>query len=170
MTPPSVLAAFLGGYFGGLVPDRVLLLGIAVVLTWNGADLLLELRAPRRAERPWLAAVVAGCTIGLIGGAVGLILGTLRMPALIGSIGIDAHRAVGTNLLVGFFLGISGLVGHALRTEVDWRLLGVCVAATVPAAWWGARLTGRLSAPAIKRSLGGALLAVAAAIAVAALV
>jgi uncharacterized membrane protein YfcA len=168
MTPPSVLAAFLGGYFGGLVPDRLLLLGIAVVLTWNGADLLLELRAPRRAERPWLAAVVAGCAIGLLGGAVGLILGTLRMPALIGSIGIDAHRAVGTNLLVGFFLGISGLVGHALRTEVDWRLLGVCVAATVPAAWWGARLTGSLSAPAIKRSLGAALLAVAVAIAAAA--
>jgi hypothetical protein len=108
--------------------------------------------------------------IGLLGGAVGLILGTLRMPALLGSIGMDAHRAVGTNLLVGFFLGISGLVGHALRDEVDWRLLAVCVAATVPAAWWGARLTGRLSARAIKRSLGAALLAVAAAVAVAALV
>jgi uncharacterized membrane protein YfcA len=170
MTPPSVVAAFVGGYFGGVLPDSALLLAIAAVLAWNGTDLLLELRAPRRAERPWLAAVVAGSVIGLLGGAVGLILGTLRMPALLGSVGMDAHRAVGTNLLVGFFLGISGLIGHALRGEVDWRLLAVCVAATVPAAWWGARLTGRLSARAIKRSLGAALLAVAAAIAVAALV
>jgi uncharacterized membrane protein YfcA len=170
MTPPSVLAAFLGGYFGGIVPDRVLLLAIAVVLIWNGTDLLLELRAPRRAERPWLAAVVAGCVIGLLGGAVGLILGTLRMPALLGSVGVDVHRAVGTNLLVGFFLGISGLVGHALRDEVDWRLLVVCATATVPAAWWGARLTGMFSAPTIKRALGAALLAVAAAVAVAAFV
>jgi uncharacterized membrane protein YfcA len=170
MTPPSVLAAFVGGYFGGVLPDRALLLAIAAVLAWNGLDLLLELRTPRRAERPWLAAVVAGCVIGLLGGAVGLILGTLRMPALLGSIGVDAHRAVGTNLLVGFFLGISGLIGHALRDEIDWRLLAVCVAATMPAAWWGARLTGRLSARAIKRSLGAALLAVAAAIAVAAFV
>jgi uncharacterized protein len=170
MTPPSVVAAFVGGYFGGVLPDRALLLAIAAVLAWNGVDLLLELRTPRRARRPRLAAVVAGCLIGLLGGAVGLILGTLRMPALLGSVGMDAHRAVGTNLLVGFFLGISGLVGHALRDEVDWRLLTVCVAATVPAAWWGARLTGRLSARAIKRSLGAALLAVAVAIAVAALV
>jgi uncharacterized membrane protein YfcA len=170
MTPPSVVAAFVGGYFGGVLPDRALLLAIAAVLAWNGVDLLLELRTPRRARRPRLAAVVAGCLIGLLGGAVGLILGTLRMPALLGSIGMDAHRAVGTNLLVGFFLGISGLVGHALRDEVDWRLLTVCVAATVPAAWWAARLTGRLSARAIKRSLGAALLAVAVAIAVAALV
>jgi uncharacterized membrane protein YfcA len=170
MTPPSILAAFLGGYFGGLVPDRVLLLAIAVVLTWNGLDLLLDLRAPRRAERPWLAAVLAGSIIGLLGGAVGLILGTLRMPALLGSIGIDAHRAVGTNLVVGFFLGVSGLIGHSLRGEIDWGLLGLCAAVTVPAAWWGARLTGRLSAGMIKRALGAALLAVAAAVAVAALV
>ena len=170
MTPPSVLAAFVGGYFGGVVPDSALLLVIAVVLAWNGVDLLLELRAPRRAERPWIAAVVAGSLIGLLGGAVGLILGTLRMPALLGSVGMEAHRAVGTNLFVGFFLGSSGLVGHALRGEVDWRLLAVCVATTVPAAWSGARLTGRLSARAIKRALGGALLAVAAAVGVAALV
>jgi uncharacterized membrane protein YfcA len=170
MTPPSVLAAFVGGYFGGVLPNLALLLAIAAVLAWNGIDLLFELRKPRRAKRPWLAAVVAGSVIGLLGGAVGLILGTLRMPALLGSVGMDAHRAVGTNLLVGFFLGVSGLLGHAVRDEVDWRLLALCVAATVPAAWWGAHLTGRLSARAIKRCLGGALLAVAAAIAVTAVV
>jgi uncharacterized membrane protein YfcA len=75
---------------------------------------------------------------------------------------------VGTNLFVGFFLGVFGFVGHALRLEVDWALLGVCVAATVPAAWIGARLTGRLSARAVRRSVGVALLAVAAAIGIAA--
>ena len=170
MTPPSVAAAFLGGYFGGLVPERVLLAAIAVLLAWNGAQLLLELRTPRRVGRPRLAAVLTGAAIGLIGGAVGLILGTLRMPALLGSIGLDAHRAVGTNLFVGFFLGLAGFAGHAARLEVDWTLLIVCVCATVPAAWIGARIAGRLSERALRRWIGAALLTVSVAIAVVAAV
>ena len=52
MTPPSIAAAFLGGYFGGLVPDTILLGAIAAVLAWNGLQLLVALRTPRRAERP----------------------------------------------------------------------------------------------------------------------
>jgi uncharacterized protein len=168
MTPPSVAAAFLGGYFGGLLPEPLLLAVIAALLAWNGVQLLFELGAPRRARRPHLAAAVAGALIGLIGGAVGLILGTLRMPALLGSVGLDIYRAVGTNLLVGFFLGVFGFAGHAARMEVDWTLLAVCVAATVPAAWLGARLTGTLSERAVRRWLGVALLAVAVAVGIAA--
>ncbi|HEY3070905.1 MAG TPA: sulfite exporter TauE/SafE family protein [Gaiellaceae bacterium] len=166
MTPPSVAAAFLGGYFGGLVPDTILLGVIAAVLAWNGLQLLVALRTPRRAERPRLAAVVAGAVIGVVGGAVGLILGTLRMPALLGSVGLDARLAVGTNLVVGFFLGVSGFAGHAARLEVDWSVLAVSLAAAVPGAWLGARLTGKLSEEALKRAIGATLLVVAVAIAV----
>jgi uncharacterized membrane protein YfcA len=166
MTPPSVAAAFLGGYFGGRIPDRALLAGIAALLAWNGAQLLLVLEAPRRARRPRLAAVIAGGVIGAVGGAVGLILGTLRMPALLGSVGLDARSAVGTNLVVGFFLGVFGFAGHAVRLEVAWTLLAVCLGAAVPGAWLGACLTGTLSEAVLRRAIGAVLLAVAAAIAV----
>jgi uncharacterized protein len=168
MTPPSVVAAFAGGYLAHTVPEELLLGAIAALLAWNGFQLLLELGAPRRAASPRLAAVVGGGVIGLVGGAVGLILGTLRMPALLGPVGLDAHRAVGTNLVVGFFLGVAGFAGHAAQSEVDWTLLAVCVAATVPAAWAGARLAGRLSERAIKRTLGAVLIAVAVVIGVSA--
>jgi uncharacterized membrane protein YfcA len=168
MTPPSVAAAFAGGYFAHRVPEDLLLGAIAAVLAWNGLQLLLALGAPRSVGRPRLAAVLAGGLIGLLGGAVGLILGTLRMPALLGTVGLDAHRAVGTNLVVGFFLGVSGFAGHLLQSEVDWALLGICVAATVPAAWAGARLGGRLSEEALKRAIGAVLLVVAVALVVAA--
>ena len=161
MTPPSVAAAFAGGYLAHSLPEELLLGAIAVVLGWNGVQLLREARTPRQAERPHLAAALAGALIGLLGGAVGLILGTLRMPALLGSIGLDAHRAVGTNLAVGFFLGVAGFAGHAVRADVDWTLLAVCVGATVPAAWAGARLTGRLSERALRRAIGLILVAVA---------
>jgi len=139
---------------------------IAVALLWNGVQLLFEVGAPPRARNPRLAAVVAGSVIGLIGGAVGLILGTLRMPALLGRVGLPAARAVGTNLVVGFFLGVAGFAGHAAQLEVDWPVLGVSIAAAVPGTLLGARLTGRMSERTLKRAIGAALVAVGLAIAV----
>ena len=165
MTPPSVGAAFLGGYLGHAVPARALLFVIAAVLAWNGLDLLCDLRAAPDVRRPRAAAVVSGAAIGLLGGLVGLILGTLRLPALVRSIGLTPHLAVGTNLVVGFFLGVFGFLGHLVRLEVEWAVLAVSIAGAVPGAWVGARLTGRLSERALRRAIGIALLAVAAALA-----
>jgi len=76
---------------------------------------------------------------------------------------------VGTNLVVGFFLGASGFLGHVARLEVEWAVLGVSLAGALPGAWLGSRLTGRLSELALKRAIGGALLIAAAAIGLAAL-
>jgi uncharacterized membrane protein YfcA len=166
MTPPSVIGAFLGAYFGHAVPAGLLLGAIAAVLAWSGLDLLLELRAAPESHRPRLAAAVAGALIGLLGGAVGLILGTLRIPALIRSVGLPAHTAVGTNLVVGFFLGVAGFLGHLVRLEIEWLVLAVSLAGAIPGAWLGARYTGRIDERMLRRLLGAALLAVAAAIAV----
>jgi hypothetical protein len=167
MAPPSVAGAFAGGYVAHAVPSRLLLAGIAAVLAWNGLDLLLELRAAPDSRRPRLAAVVSGGLIGLLGGAVGLILGTLRMPALLRSVGLPAHTAVGTNLVVGFFLGAAGFAAHLVRLEVEWLVLLVCLAGAVPGAWLGARHAGRIPEEALRRLIGVALLLVAVAIAVA---
>ncbi len=169
MAPPSILGAFVGAYFGHAVPDRLLLGGIAVVLAWSGLDLLFELRAAPDSHRPRLAATVSGGLIGLLGGAVGLILGTLRMPALIRSVGLPAHTAVGTNLVVGFFLGTAGFAGHLIRSEVEWVLLAVSLAGAIPGAWLGARSTGRFDERTLRRLIGTALLVVSVTIAVTAL-
>jgi uncharacterized membrane protein YfcA len=170
MAPPSLLGAFVGGYFAHALPGRLLLAAIAVVLAWNGLDLLFELRAAPDSHRPRLAAAVSGGLIGLLGGAVGLILGTLRMPALIRSVGLPAHTAVGTNLVVGFFLGAAGFAAHLVRSEVEWDVLAVSLVGTVPGAWLGARSTGRLDERMLKRLIGLALVLVAVTIAVTAAV
>jgi uncharacterized membrane protein YfcA len=54
-----------------------------------------------------------------------------------------------------------------VRLEVDWPVLAVSVAAAVPGAWLGARLTGRMSEATLKRAIGAALVAVGLAIAAA---
>ena len=169
MAPPSIAGAFLGGLFGSAAPDRLLLALIALVLLYSGIDLLVGMSpTPARPGDPRLVAGAAGALIGLLGGAVGLILGTLRLPALLKGVGMTPHRAVGTNLVVGFFLGVSGFLGHLARLEIEWAILAVSVAAALPGAWLGARLTGRLSESALRRAIGLALVVVAVVIGIAA--
>jgi uncharacterized protein len=106
--------------------------------------------------------VASGFGIGLLGGLVGLILGTLRVPALIRYVGETAHRAVGTNLVVGLALGLAGVVGHT-PSGVDWTLLLVGSVASIPGALVGSRLTGRLSEPQLLTAIGVVLMVVGAA-------
>jgi uncharacterized protein len=95
--------------------------------------------------------------IGFLGGVVGLILGSLRMPALLRFVGADATRAVGTNLLVGVCVGIAGIAAHA-PSGVDWTLFAIGSAASVPGALLGARLTGRLDERRLLQAVGAILL------------
>ena len=99
----------------------------------------------------------------MFGGFVGLILGALRLPALLRFIGTDAFRAVGTNAAVGFCLGVAGLLGH-LTGGVDWTLLAVGAASSVPGSILGARLTGRLDERQLLRAVGFVLLVAGAAL------
>jgi uncharacterized protein len=101
--------------------------------------------------------VIAGATIGFLGGIVGLILGSLRMPALLRFVGAEPLRAIGTNLLVGVCVGIAGIAAHA-PSGVDWTLFGVGAAASIPGALLGSRLTGRLDERRLLRAVGGILL------------
>ena len=157
MTPPSVVGAIAGGYLSGELPGDLLLGVIAAALLYFGIDLL----RPREKPKPrdggegldFRAAALAGGLIGLLGGLVGLILGALRMPALLRYVGESPTMAVGTNLAVGVFVGAAGVLGHS-PSGVDWELLGIGAAASIPGAVLGARLTGRLSEASLMRAIG----------------
>jgi uncharacterized membrane protein YfcA len=162
MAPPSMAGAVAGGYLSGVLPDDVLLVTIGVVLLYFGVDLLRgdhpQARRTGRSggELDIRAAVVTGAAVGVLGGLVGLILGALRMPALLRYVGETAARAVGTNLAVGVCVGIAGVLGHT-PDGVDWDLLAIGSAASVPGALLGARLTGRLSERQLLRAIGAML-------------
>ena len=172
MAPPSVAGALAGGYLAGVVPRSALLLSIAAVLVYSGIDLLRRRPVARGREGRGLdvrAAVLSGAVVGLLGGFVGLILGSLRMPALLRLVGETPSRAVGTNLVVGVLVGVAGLVGHLPGAAPDAELLLVGAAASIPGALLGARLTGRLSEPQLVRAIGVVLVAAGLAAAVQAL-
>jgi len=172
MAPPSVAGAVLGGYLAGVIDEDLLLGCIAAVLLYSGIDLLR--RRPRTAPAARggtgepgprdfnrSAAVLSGALIGVLGGLVGLILGTLRVPALLRFVGEPVRRAVGTNLTVGVCVGIAGALGHLPSVAPDWWIAAAGSAASIPGAVLGARLTGRLSELQLLRVIGAVLLVAA---------
>ena len=171
MAPPSMAGAAVGGLASGSVPGNALLLAIGATLLVFGVDLIRP-RAPTASAGETRvsirAALLSGATIGLLGGFVGLILGSLRIGALLRFVGADAFRAVGTNVAVGFCLGVAGVLGH-LSGGVDWTLLAVGAAASVPGSIVGARLTGRLDERQLLRAVGIILLVAGGALVVQAL-
>jgi hypothetical protein len=160
MARPSVLGAVAGGLLSGAIPGDLLLLAIGITLLAFGVDLVRPRRGANRRRPDEVsprAALISGFAIGLLGGFVGLILGALRIGALLRFVGADAFRAVGTNVTVGFCLGAAGVLGH-LAGGVDWTLLALGAAASMPGSLLGARLTGRLNDRQLLRAVGVVLL------------
>lgn len=150
MAPSSLVGAVVGGLLAGVLPERILLFAIGLIVLYGAYEVARYRRprvtkssAPSRSALLFNAALI-GFGVGVLGGFVGLILGSLRLPALVKYVGISPGAAVGTNAAVGVVVGIGGLVGH-LPSGIDWDLLLVGAAAAMPAAYLGARFTGRLS-------------------------
>jgi uncharacterized membrane protein YfcA len=166
MAPPSTAGAVAGGYLAGTIPEALLLAIIAAVLVQSAIELLRRPPSPRTDGdgRPLdvRAAVLSGALIGVLGGLVGLILGSLRMPALLRWIGETPRRAVGTNVTVGVFVGVAGALAHLPNAAPDVDVILVGGAASIPGALLGSRLTGRLSEPALIRAIAVVLLVAAA--------
>src|SRR5262249_12516711 len=159
MAPVSVVRAVAGSAVAAALPGDTLLVVLGVALLAFGVALLRPHRprneAPRHGGLP--AAVVSGALIGFLGGVVGLILGSLRMPALLRFVGADAARAIAPNLLVGVCVGIAGIAAAA-PSGVDWTLFAIGSAASIPGALLGARLTGRLDEGRLLQAVGVILL------------
>ena len=126
MAPPSIVGAVAGGYLAGAIPDSLLLAVIAAVLIQSAVELLRNPPKPAGGDGGELdirAAVASGAVIGLLGGLVGLILGSLRMPALLRWVGETPQRAVGTNVTVGVFVGVAGALAHLPNAAPDVDLI-----------------------------------------------
>jgi uncharacterized protein len=146
MAPPSLAGGILGGVISGLLPQRLLLGVISIVVLYGALEVSRHRRRREPAETPsesWVMPVAIAFAVGVLGGLVGLILGTLRLPAMVKWLGTTPKAAVGTNAATGVVVGVGGLIGH-LAGGVDWDLLAAGCAGAVPGAYLGAHLTGRL--------------------------
>jgi uncharacterized membrane protein YfcA len=169
MAPPSLLGGIAGGLVSGLLPQRLLLAVIALVVLYGAVEISRHTRRLQRAPKPVQpapsdpvadhdrgVAILIAFAVGVLGGLVGLILGTLRLPAMVRWLGTAPKAAVGTNAATGVIVGIGGLIGH-IAGGVDWNLLAAGCVGAVPGAYLGAHLTGRLDDEALLKTIAAIL-------------
>ena len=81
--------------------------------------------------------------VGLLGGFVGLALGTMRLPALL-LLGIPVPIAAGTNILVSTLSALTGSVRHLREGRVNLRVVMVMGIPAMVGAFVGGFASGRL--------------------------
>ena len=163
MAPASLVGAIAGGLISGAVPDTPLLVAIGLIVIYGAWEVYRYERPPGgdgAGTVPRTALVSAagvGLVVGILGGFVGLILGSMRLPAMVRYVGVSPYAAVGTNAAVGVIVGLGGLVGH-LPGGIDWNLFAAGCVGGVPGAYLGAHLTGRLDEHVLLRACAAVLL------------
>jgi hypothetical protein len=177
---PGIIGAFVGGFASGLIPEALLIGLVGVLLVWQGVELgmrasktkaetasakIQQSRVQARGLARWTigqvtAEAMVGLAVGLLGGAVGLILGTVRLPALIKILKIDPRIAAGSNLVIGFLMGCFGWLGHVSRGQVDYPVLTLMGITGMIGNYHGAHWTGKLSLRNLLYLMAAVLLAV----------
>ena len=175
---PAIAGSFMGGIYADLVSRMILLLIVALLLVWSSLMMIVravaELRnrslsdedGDARSGRGDLNSKTVvresflGFGIGLMGGAVGLALGVLRMPALVHVLKMKPSLAAGTNLALTILVGTSGFTGHLISGRVDWLLVSVIGIPAMNGMFAGSRMTGTVDAAKLRLVLGIVLLAV----------
>ena len=170
MGGPAFAGAFIGGFLGGKVSESILLSAAGLLVLWQGIELRMRGRSVAAADdfvteysgKRMVLGGGMGLAVGLLGGAVGLILGSIRLPALIRVLKVDPRIAAGTNLVIGFVMGSLGWVGHAIKGDVDYQLLILMGASAAVGSYFGAKLTGKVDLATLVGAMGYVLLAVGA--------
>lgn len=182
MGGPAILGAFIGGYFADVVPLWLLLVAVSGLMVWSAIWLIywslrvinLRRRYPRLRYRKSFTGAeysgidlrraaregIAGLAVGVVGGAVGLVLGVLRMPALL-AMRIDPHKAAGTNLAITVLVGVSGFGGHVLRGDIDWLLVILVGIPGTLGMYIGTKMANRFDAVVLRLIVGAVVFLVA---------
>ncbi|MFL6456763.1 MAG: sulfite exporter TauE/SafE family protein [Nitrososphaeraceae archaeon] len=101
-----------------------------------------------------------GFGIGFVGGLVGLIIGSIRLPAMISVLKMETKEAIGTNLAVSSLTGASSLVGHLINGNVDFLIMITMGPAAMLGGYMGAKYTNRFSEGSLKLIIGIVLIVV----------
>ena len=177
MGTPAIVGAFIGGLLSGPAPENLLISLAGALILWQGVEFSLLARrrmqtqaagnglladdldgAPGRFTPTRVGAIAGiGAGVGVLGGAIGLVLGTVRLPLLIRILRVDPRIAAGTNLFIGMVMGAVGWVGHLLHGQLDWTLVALLGPTAIVGSYVGARLTGRINLNGLILVMGLAL-------------
>lgn len=102
-----------------------------------------------------------GLLVGLLGSLIGVGGGFFVVPFLLHADKFAKESASAASLGVVLLSAISGTLANAKRKRIDYRTGVVLAAGTLPGAWYGRLVIGKLTERQFAYSFGGLLVAVA---------
>jgi uncharacterized membrane protein YfcA len=102
-----------------------------------------------------------GFGVGLLGGMVGLVLGSIRMPAMISILKLPTRIAIGTNLASSAFMGTMGVIGHLINNNIDFVILTLMGPTAMLGAFLGSKFTNKINESNMKFVISIVLIAIA---------
>ena len=94
--------------------------------------------------------VYSSLVIGILTGLLGIGGGVISVPLLIYGYGAKTRTAIGTSLFIVFMSGSYGTVEHALRGNVDLRLVVSLMIGSTICAQLGAMTTRKIEVSSIR--------------------
>jgi uncharacterized protein len=184
MAITGAAGAFIGSFLTSYIPVVLLLSAIGLIVSYEsfvlirGSKMKSKDNNYKHSKPDWnenshgnyaslnktkliILESIIGFGVGFLGGLVGLVLGSIRMPAMISVLKMEPRIAVGTNLAAASIMGVSGLIGHVINNNIDYLVLMIMGSAAMIGGYTGAKYTNRFSETNLKRIIGLVLIIVA---------
>jgi len=158
---PSMVAAFLGGYFAFQIPEIFLLIIMIFCLVLSGLVMTfykISEFEDKPSKKNSIYEILVGIFISYFGGTVGLALGVLRVPAFVYFLRMNIKKAGGINLFLSVLVGISAYLGHSFSGGFDYLLVLSVVLPTVIGMYFGSRFVAIANDNQLRKILGVTLL------------
>ena len=156
---PSIIAAFLGGYYAVHFSERFIIITISICLFISGLVLFFNNSYEQednlnQGKLNSIKELFLGIFIAYFGGLIGIALGVLRVPALVYFLKMNIKTAGGVNLLLTVFIGSAAFLGHSFAGVIDYNLIFVVVLPTMIGMYLGSRKVMDLNQKFLNKFVG----------------
>jgi len=177
--PPTDIMAFVGGYFSALISENILQGLLAAILLLAGALMIKkksESGVYRRPTKPWYwhrhfdgvdysvnlpLVLTATAAIGILAGMLGITGGIIKLPIMVLLCGVPMDIAVATSTVMVALTAGSGVIGHAMQSNVDWHTGLTLALAAIIGGLIGSRISLKTDKTKLKRVFGFIILLIA---------
>jgi len=160
------IGSFLGSRFTSAAPESWLLLSIGILLILMGCSFITKgvqrnidyvgskINIKRFQENKNAFFIIFGLVAGFGSGFSGMGIGGIVALVLILILGYNIHTAVGTALIMMFFISGSGAIGHVLNDEIIFGAALVAGSAAIVGAVFGSLIANKIDEDKLGRVIG----------------
>ena len=162
----GLIGAFLGSQFTSTVPEGGLMLIIGLILIIIGVNFVIygiqknieiinsKIKFQWIKDNKTISFIIIGFIVGLASGLSGLGSGGIIAIVLVLILGYEIHTAIGTSLIMVFFVAGSGALGHILKGEILTDLVIYAVSAAAIGAVIGSLYANKIDEDKLGRLIG----------------